>query len=61
MLVRQGKVSFVEVKALGGKRTDLQKLRAAELEQAGCVVRCVTEGDVDVIDESIEIHGGFGF
>jgi hypothetical protein len=61
MLIKYGEVSFIEVKALGKKRTALQKKRGQELQSYGCSVRCVTENDVDVIETELEQHTDLGF
>lgn len=61
MLIKDGTVSFIEVKAPGKKRTALQKARGYELQRYGCLVRCVTAGDVDVIEDELEVHQDLGF
>lgn len=61
MLIKDGRVSFIEVKAPGQHRNVLQKHRAHELQSYGCNVRCVTAGDVDVIEDGLVIHDDLGF
>jgi Holliday junction resolvase len=55
-----GIASWVEVKAASGRISDIQKLRAEEL-RAFCMVRFVTQGDIDVSEGTIETVKGLGF
>jgi hypothetical protein len=51
---KTGIASWVEVKAQKGRISPIQKLRAKEL-RSFCMVRFVTEGDVD-IDEGNDLE-----
>jgi hypothetical protein len=58
---KTGVASWVEVKAPNGIISDMQRLRAAELRAAGCSVRFVTVGDLDVPEGEIKQYNDLGF
>ncbi|MGL5059080.1 MAG: VRR-NUC domain-containing protein [Microcoleus sp.] len=61
LLLKNGIASFVEVKAEDGVISDKQRQRAKELRAAGCEVRFVTQGDIDIEEREIEVNEQYGF
>ncbi|MGL5062322.1 MAG: VRR-NUC domain-containing protein [Microcoleus sp.] len=61
LLLRDGVASFVEVKAKNGVISDKQRQRAKELRAAGCEVRFVTQGDVEIKEGRIKVNEQYGF
>lgn len=61
LLLKNGVATFVEVKTENGVISDKQRQRAAELRAAGCKVRFVTVGDVDIDEGAIEVNEQYGF
>lgn len=61
MLIKNGQVSFIEVKAAGQKPTELQTKRKQELKSFGCSVRCATVDDQDVEYNELKTFDDLGF
>ena len=61
LIIKDGVAQFVEAKSATGIVSDLQRLRAKELRQFGCVVRFVTQGNVDIPEGEIKKKTEFGF
>jgi Fungal family of unknown function (DUF1776) len=60
MCLRSGAVEFIEVKAIGGKRSPLQRKVAHDLERQGFKVFCLTQ-DGQTVDEKPIEPSDFGF